>query len=42
VAHAAARTRAGIPLDETSWRNLRAPAAGLGLAAGEIDRLIGT
>ncbi len=39
--NAAARSRDGIPLDDTSWANLRATAGGLGLTAAEIDRLIG-
>ncbi len=39
--NAAARSRDGIPLDDTSWANLRATAGSLGLGAAEIDRLIG-
>ncbi|HEY1932276.1 MAG TPA: malate/lactate/ureidoglycolate dehydrogenase [Acetobacteraceae bacterium] len=38
----AARTRDGIPVDDTTWRDICAAAASLGITDAEIERAVGT
>jgi uncharacterized oxidoreductase len=35
------RTKAGIPVDETTWREIRQAAAKLGISDAEVDRAVG-
>lgn len=39
---AVARTRDGIPVDDTTWHDIRAAAASLGITDAEIERAVGT
>jgi uncharacterized oxidoreductase len=39
---AAARAVSGIPVDETTWHDIREAAGKLGISAAEIDRAVGT
>jgi uncharacterized oxidoreductase len=34
------RTDAGIPVDETTWREIREAATSLGITDAEIDRIV--
>ena len=39
--YAAARTRDGIEVDDTTWRDIRAAAESIGITAAEFDRAVG-